>query len=467
MKNYNKKVVEFTFLTTFMLLLYSIYISVSGNNVLSLNNISIVSDVLLETKLPTKNSINDYDSTSFTNDSNNNGDTSLKEVIKDPVIIEKAVAKYLTAKELISFNNDSNSAALPKFMQKLLSISRGNKKKVRIAWLGDSIIEGDLLTKSFRKRIQQYFGGFGVGFVPATSITASFRNTVLHKWKGDWKEESFKSNSLKAPLFFSGHTFYTKNGTIILSDKTIFDTIQPIEKSLLCGKATGEIQISVNGQTKQYKATKLFNRLILDSSTEHEISVTIQDDNIPIYGISSEPQSGIVVDNFSFRGITGLELGKLDSNFLGNVNEENNYDLVVLEYGANLMFRPNDVDYSWYRSHIMKVVNKLRKAMPNSEFLIISTSDRAFRYEETWKTAVGMNNLLKAQAELAINNNAAFFNMYASMGGWGTIVNWADNIPSLANKDYIHPNFLGAEKLGNLLFDAFMKDYKKVCKDSM
>lgn len=147
---------------------------------------------------------------------------------------------------------------------------------------------------------------------------------------------------------------------------------------------------------------------------------------------------------------------------LHEMSDENDYDLVVMEYGANLMFRPDDKDYSWYEKKMEAVIRQLRKSMPRTEFLIISTADRAFRYNDVWQSAVGIDSLVKTQAELAFKNNTAFYNMYASMGGANTIVNWAAATPSLANKDYIHPNQRGAELLGKLLSEAFVKEYNKM-----
>jgi len=452
--NHNKRVVVFTLVSTSLLLFYSLYATVTHSNYFGLNNVNILSDVFKESKLPSQKKGKINDSAIATIPKN---DTQAVY----PVIGKRSLGQYTRKKAITDFNIDTTASSLPRMMHKLIALKHGKKQKVRIAWFGDSMIEGDLLTQTFRKRMQEFFGGYGVGFIPATSVTAAFRTTVSQKWKGDWKEENFKSGNFTAPLFLSGHTFYTSDGELIFKDATIHDTTQLLEKSLICGTANGMISIKVNGQVKQYRADKLINRLLLDSSASHSIDVAVQNDKLPVYGISIEPQSGVVVDNFSFRGITGLELNKLDTTLLKTLETENPYDLVILEYGANLMFRPDDMDYTWYQKHIIPVVQKLQKAMPNTEFLIISTADRAFSYNETWKTASGIDNLVKIQAELAYDNNAAFYNMYSSMGGAGTIVSWADTIPSLANKDYIHPNQRGADILGNMFFDAFMSEYRK------
>lgn len=454
--NYNKNVVVFTLVSTSILLLYSVYAAVTNTDHLGLNNVSILSDVL---KSPVSNS----DSTVV--DSAIVAAPTAKDSVMHPAYAgERSLSMYTSARAITSFATDTAVPALPRLMHKLQELKAGKKSRIRIAWLGDSMIEGDLLTQTFRKRMQEYFGGYGVGFIPATSVTAAFRTTVNHKWTGDWREQTFKDKELSAPLFFSGHVFFTGNGSVQLTDRTVKDSTQPLEKVLVCGHLASDVAVTVNGRSLTFKAPLSINRIPLDNSVSHSISVAVQSDQLPVYGISLEPQSGIVVDNFSFRGITGLELAKFDSTFLHTLDKDEPYDLVVLEYGANLLFRPNDVDYSWYYKHIVPVLQYLQRSMPHAEFLIISTADRAFRYDDVWKTAIGIDNLVKTQAELAFTNQAAFYNMYASMGGQGTVVRWADSTPSLANKDYIHPNLRGAEILGNMLFDAFMHDMDKAAR---
>ena len=239
------------------------------------------------------------------------------------------------------------------------------------------------------------------------------------------------------------------------------DTTQVLEKSLICGKVGEEVSLNVNGHGERFKTENNINRLVLDNSENHAIDISLQNEKLPVYGVSFETADGVVVDNYSFRGVSGLELGKLDTTFLAQMDAERSYDLVILEYGANILYKPDDTDYSWYEKHIVQVVHKLQKMMPHSEFLIISSADRAFKYGDTWQSAVGINNLVRSQAVLAYVNNASFYNLFSSMGGQGTIVNWAEGTPQLANKDYIHPNLRGAEKLGNMFFEAFMKDYNK------
>jgi hypothetical protein len=136
----------------------------------------------------------------------------------------------------------------------------------------------------------------------------------------------------------------------------------------------------------------------------------------------------------------------------------------VVQYGVNLLFKPNDTNYDYYYEKMQPVIQKLKKNMPNTEFLLLSCSDRAFNYEGEWKTAIGIDSLINTQAKLAYENDIAFYNFHESMGGNGAIIKWADSALPLANKDYIHFNFRGANAAAKIIFKALMNDYHKAVK---
>ena len=58
-------------------------------------------------------------------------------------------------------------------------------RPVRVAFLGDSFIEGDIMVAGFPFRdAKGIWGGRGVGFVPVTSVAAQFRPTVEQRASG-------------------------------------------------------------------------------------------------------------------------------------------------------------------------------------------------------------------------------------------------------------------------------------------
>lgn len=200
------------------------------------------------------------------------------------------------------------------------------------------------------------------------------------------------------------------------------------------------------------------------TDASHQVKLKGNAGSTPIYGVSFESQKGIFVDNFSFRGITGVELNKLDEDFIKSIQESNHYDLIVLQYGVNLLFRPNDTDYSYYAKLMKPVLAKLKNGFADADFLVVSSADRAFRYDGVYKTAKGLPNLLETQAQLAFENGFTFYNQFESMGGTNSIVKWANETPPLANKDYVHPNGKGADILAEKIYHAIQNDYKKYLK---
>ncbi len=382
-----------------------------------------------------------------------------------PLVIDKKPHQdfnlYHRPHYITGFSSDTTKPSLQRFLAKLDKLKKGEKTKIRIAYFGDSMIEGDLMTQTIRKLLQEEFGGSGVGFVPITSIVSKFRQSAYANYSGGWQDESFKNTGFNSKLFLSGHLFRSNGDWVELRDQSITDSAAVIEKSILCGAMQQPTSITVNGGSFPIQASKPINRVLLSKDMSRNIKLSVADERLPVYGVTFETESGIILDNFSFRGITGIEFGKIDSAFLSAVAQNHPYDLLVFQYGVNLLFRPNDKNFSWYAKTLSPVVKKFRNCFPDADFVIVSTADRAFRYGGQYKSAVGIDSLIKVQALLAYETGSGFYNQYETMGGRNSIIDWASRSPSLANKDYVHPNHRGAEILGGYFFDALMKEYRK------
>ena len=444
--NKNRRVLHFVLYSVGLYLLISIIGSIAGFNWLPFKRVSLVSDVLISPQ-----------------DSLAEEDTSA--IISIPVVKRKEERKddfslYQKPRFITDFNADTTQPALGNFLQKLHDLKTGKKKKIRIAYFGDSMIEGDLLTQTLRKALQKTFGGNGVGFVPITSQVSQFRQTVIANYSPGWEDANFKGGKA-SNLYLSGHLFKTKDAWVQMRDQTVPADSVVLEKSLLCGYSSGKVDVTVNNKFFAVNAEKACSRVLLQKDKATTIKLSVENDQLPVYGLSFESESGIIVDNFSFRGITGIELAIMDSSFLSAVNASNPYDLIVFQYGVNLLYRPNDKNFNWYARAMLPIIKKIRSCFSGCDFLVVSTADRAFSYNGVYKSAIGIDSLIKIQAALAYETGSCFYNLFQTMGGPNSIVEWARNKPSLANKDYVHPNHRGAEILGNYFYDAIMKDYNK------
>ncbi len=460
MLNKNKKVLIFTTISFCLLLTESYFSSQLASYWPLFNKIDILSDIKKADELSLKSTKKELLSTKL---SGYPDSLKIREAKKE----SSSFNQYLLPGVIVDFKADTTQPALPKVMEKLAALKRGEKVKLRIAWFGDSMIEGDLITQTVRELMQNQFSGQrGVGFVPFRSITAGYRISATARSSGLWLDDNFKNRLCKDPLFFSGHVFYSNSGKLSLQDNTVKDSSQIVEKWLICGPADSNAVITVNKSARSIAAPSLFNRVLIDKAPGASIDVTVPTRRIALYGLSFEPEYGVIIDNFSFRGISGFELEKFDAKFLDTISQSGAYDLIVIQYGVNVMFRPLDKNYDYYFRGMNPALKKLRQHLPNTEFLMISCFDRAFPYGQKWKTAVGLDSLLKTQATLAYKNGIPFFNLYQTMGGNGTIVKWVEGGEQLAAKDYIHASPKGARILGKELYNAFMKDFQKTTSTS-
>ncbi|WPO81060.1 hypothetical protein SD427_09830 [Chryseobacterium sp. JJR-5R] len=357
---------------------------------------------------------------------------------------------------ITDFTKGDSITSLMHFAEKLAELKKTKKGKIRIAYFGDSMIEGDLLTRKLRKLLQGEFGGAGVGYLPVQSKVAPIRESAEIK-AGGWKTVNFMEKGAKN-MYISGFSF-SGTGNSHFTDKTL--TIgTKTGKFLIFGPSQGNASINYNGASILLNGTQPVNRQLLANDTVRSYSLKSNTSSLPYYGVSFESDNGIIVDNFSFRGITGVEFKKIDEHFLKAVQAQNHYDLIVMQYGVNLLFRPDDTDYSYYVKIMTPTLVKFKSAFPETDILMVSTADRAFRYNGEFQSAKGVRNLVETQAKMAYDNNLSFFNLFETMGGENSIVAWAQREPPLANKDYVHPNGKGTDILAEKLYHAMMKDYK-------
>jgi lysophospholipase L1-like esterase len=442
--NSNRRVLLFVVGSVTIFLFFSVLAQVFHFQWMPFNRVNLISDIVIQ------------DSTQGIADTN--PDDSIHMIISDKP--KEDFTLYHQPRIITNFSTDTTQPTLPHFLARLHELQTTKKGKIRIAYFGDSMIEGDLLTQTLRKLLQQAFGGSGVGFVPITSQVSKFRQSVVDNYSGGWQDENFKTGN-NPKLFLSGHLFRSSGDWVQMLDQTITDSTAIIEKSLLCGQASSPISVTVNNTPFIVHADHSFNRIVMGKDLGRGIKLSVSNEELPVYGISFETESGIFLDNFSFRGITGIEFSKIDAAFMKAIDEKNPYDLIVFQYGVNLLFRPNDRNFNWYAKALLPVVNKFKSSFPNADFLVVSTADRAFRYGGEYRSAVGIDSLVKIQASLAYETGSSFYNQFASMGGTNSIVEWAKRTPALANKDYVHPNHRGAEVLGNYFFEALIDQYER------
>ena len=448
-------------LTVAMLFLLTVFRSGFSIGSFTFKRVNILSDVIMKTKKPalvvpipkvkiklTKKELNLIKSGKLNKD-------SLIQVLQKDVRIS-------------DFRTDSLEI-LGRFFSTLQQ-SENEKKRVRIAWFGDSMIEGDLITSTVRNIMQKEFGGRGVGFVSLLSPTAGYRKTIDQSSSSDWKTYSVLKPQRGLFPGISGQVYIPnsdKNSTMDswVAFKSPSDhansTMQEIK--LYYGRSfNGSINYTCDGKEfkDSLKGIDLVNEHILSQKPgSHQLRAEFKGDSLTVFGISEESETGILIDNLSLRGNSGTPMQFIPEKVLKGFNKYLKYDLIVLQYGTNVV-AGTDTNMVWYERGMIKVINRLKRNFPQADILLISVGDKSAKEDMQFATQPNVPMLVETQRRIAHHTGIAFWNLYQAMGGANSMVNWVESAKPLANKDYTHLNSRGAAKIGKIISNNLLNEYQ-------
>lgn len=346
------------------------------------------------------------------------------------------------------------------------ALNKSKNQQVRIAHFGDSIILGDIITEYLREKMQQKFGGQGVGFMNIVSDDNRMRRTTTHTYSDDWEYISFLTRNQKnLPVGISGALAIPKIGSWVkyeanpvYKSSSSFSLIKIFYRD---ADKTSQIQYSVddgspiNVNLNEGNDLKKFEIKLKNNSKKFYMKFVAGKPPI-FYGVSLESiNNGIYVDNFPMRGNSGSSLSDISEETLIQFDKEVHYDLIIFNYGANVSSTNKGI-FTVYENKMVKVIEKFKAAFPKTSFLLISSADRTQKLGSSFKTNPDVNLLIEAQKNIAERTNIAFWNLQEVQGGNDSMDDWVNASPPLALKDYAHFTYLGGEKVANFLFDALM-----------
>lgn len=350
------------------------------------------------------------------------------------------------------------------------ALNQRKSTPVRIAFYGDSFIEGDIISESLRDTLQEIYGGTGVGLVPLASEVSQYRLSIHHAFDA-WSTYSLvgKRDST-IPLGISGYAFVPEAGNSITyrPGRGKFPKQFYKAKLFYTSRATANLRVLMNDSIEQYFELAQTDSLkILTIEAEKIKIMKLQftaADSLIGYGISFEKEGGVYVDNFGMRGNSGMALGELPENLLLQFDQIMNYKLILLQYGLNMVTEKDSTDYAWYQNRMIKVVNRYKQLFPDASIVMVSISDRAYNANGTFKTIPAINRMRAAQRNIAKRSQVAYWDLFEAMGGENSIVNYVTAIPPLAAKDYTHLTFRGGEKIAKKLADALLYEQHRYDK---
>lgn len=367
------------------------------------------------------------------------------------------------------------------------ALDNAQNKKVRIMHYGDSQIEADRITSYFRNELQLKFGGYGVGLfsvidvAPKMSVNISYSDNWKRYSGFGQKSPEVKHNKYGALLSFCRYA--------PISDATVVSDTSYHHGWIKLRKPTASF-----GRTKSYQQLHIFlsnthaavNYVILAdnvvvkngtidantpfdvitahfNTTPEEITISFEGKDSPnILGLSLEGNTGVVADNIALRGSSGTVFSQLDHTMLSNMYANLNPDLIILEFGGNVMpYIKDEKGAKEYGNWFKAQISFLKRLNPNAAFIVIGPGDMSIKEKTEYVTYPNLEDVRDALRNAALSTNCLFWDMYEVMGGKNSMPTWVNAQPPLAASDYIHFSPLGARKIGEEFYLNLMNMYKE------
>lgn len=347
-----------------------------------------------------------------------------------------------------------------------------NKEQVRVAFMGDSFVEGDILTADLRELLQDTFHGGGVGFVPVASPFTGFRQTIKTTSKGWTPYNIMQRKSAPAPyaddFFVSGWVAKAAEGASTRWDMTTkrrhLEEVERARLLFIC-RQKAEIGLKLNDGEERvffFEGDEVVRQIVVEQEQIRSLEMKVLSGADSFTGIGAEfdSKSGVAVDNFSIRSNNGQAMFWSNASVNSQINTMRPYDLVILQYGLNIM-QADRHNYSLYGEQVEKMISYVESCFPGAAVLVMGVSDRSQKGEDGIKPMESAKSLTQSQREAAEHKGVAFWDTYSAMQRMGGMTEFVAN--GWAGKDYTHINYAGGARIARELYYAILKGAEEYC----
>jgi lysophospholipase L1-like esterase len=343
---------------------------------------------------------------------------------------------------------------------------------VHVLHYGDSQIESDRITSHIRLSLQEQFGGEGPGLLPAVQpipspavgqsasgnieryiVSGMHQNRASHRRYGVLGQVGEVSGE-------SSVTVAARNWKTVSKQVGTFRTIRLFvgnERHFGVRLTSSDKEMIKENASNAASPVKVYTWNMPEAVSRFSLRMS---GSAEVYGIAVDGVAGVAVDNIPFRGSSGSFFSTLDSAVMTSMFRELNTRLILLEFGGNRMPSirgPKSI--AAYRNELSEQLAYLRKVCPEAKILLIGPADMSTKVNGKLSTYPYLEPMIDAMKDAALQNGAAFWNMYEVMGGHNSMIEWVKHSPALAAPDYVHFTGKGAERIATLFCETLMVYY--------
>jgi lysophospholipase L1-like esterase len=409
----------------------------------------------------------------------------------------------LNARFRIQYPEESNDALLGLF-QSLQSLP-SSKQLIRVLHYGDSQVEGDRITSFLRNKLQERFGGCGVGLVPLLDPLGN-RTSIMVKADYPWQKifvygngyNKSNQNSYGILGSYYKYSFHYRVEPPKDSARTVLVNDTNRAKPVYAYKKWQNVSVNLHRSRLAHPLESRFenikilyrnqgapfelsikteqdtlDRQKIDSSSSYavykhpfketfnQVKITFGSSQSPeFFGMALDCNQGVAVDNIPFRGSSGIEFTRMNRTLLQQQIQSLNVKCIILQFGVNVV--PYVInDYTFYEEQFYNQLKLLKSIAPGVSILVVGVSDMSRKEGEFYVSYPNIEKIRDAQRKAAFRANCAFWDLYEAMGGKNSMPSWVFAKPALANKDFTHFTARGASLVSEMLYKALLSEYEK------
>ncbi len=336
-------------------------------------------------------------------------------------------------------------------------------KPLHIIHYGDSQIEQDRISSSLRRQFFDWFGGMGCGMLPA--IQPIQTPHLSQQSGGYWRRHVLYG----PPELRASHRRYGPLAAVCQVCDTAWMSISPRSYSQESDfKSCRSLRLMLGHNTPGFTVRvqaggKTFTQVLEDSCATFKVlrwkfSQPVSNIRIgfrgraEIYGVLTDDNRGIAVDNVPMRGCSGTIFTRMDAAVLRESYREMQVALFILEYGGNSMPGIGGAEsIHKYCESIGRQIRYLKTLQPEAEVLFIGPADMSKSVNGVMMSYPLLAQAVDSLRATCLKNGAAFWDMYRVMGGHNSMLKWVGAQPQLAAPDYVHFTPKGARKIAGML----------------
>jgi len=367
-----------------------------------------------------------------------------------------------------NFGTDKYSQRFYNKLEKLVATGEG---RINIVQIGGSHIQAGTFSGQIRSRLQQMNGemnaGWGFMFPYRISRTNSPYGYYI-RYNGRWQStRNIERRKAANPLGVGGISATTSAPkselTILLEDENKLDySFNKLRIFYENKGASYSVSVDSTILKNSVKAKDYFEFELNEHVDSLKITIHKKSDkwgSFTLFGITTE----VAPNGFMYHsiGVNGAHVPAfLRCQLFEKQLAELQPDLVILGLGINDAYGRR-FSQNKFENNYGELIARIRRATPETA-IIFTTNNDSYLY----RRYINKNGekVQQSMFKLSKRFDTGVWDMYSVMGGLNSIVLWQNN--GLAQRDKVHFTRRGYLTLGDLFFNALMKNFEQYLQNN-